>query len=224
MEIPDGLNTPIVYLSIELGIYDQFQKMENTSLCQLQITQQSNFMDPSETIDDYWNDATVCPHPGIYQLETYYTVPSIDDYSLHYTPDVRLIFSNTHGRRIGCVLTGPAAIHLYNERKALHGLVFLASALVVFLGVFAILLYMSYLRKVRLEQLREKLRNQQGGRPRSQYFRTLPNGHVPPLAPRLHRTAEASDEEEDDDDDDDDALQISNPAYNETQIPTRPII
>lgn len=201
--------------------------MENTSLCQLPITQTVNYLSP-DTTDDYWGDTTVCPHPGVYQLQTYYTMPSITDYTLHYTPDVRLTFSNTYGRKIGCVLSGPAAIHLSNEKKAIRGLVFLGCALFAFLCVFATLLYMSYRRKKRLELLREK-RNQhqqQGGISRSQYFRTLPNGHIPRqgfAAPpsRLHRTTEVSDEE---DDDSQDALQISNPAYNETQMPTRPII
>lgn len=83
-----------------------------------------------------------------------------------------------------------------------------------------------------------------------QYFRTLPNGQVVPVVghpprPRQQQSSQPptskfqkqqqlprlaqmnkinSEDEEDGDDDSDDARNISNPAYNETQLPSRPII
>jgi hypothetical protein len=119
-------------------------------------------------------------------------------------------------------------------------------ALLVFGSLFAVLLVLSYRRRRRL-QIREQQQQQ-----RFQYFRTLPNGQVvalpsPRFVPPVHRpqqqpqlepppssqpprstssddNSDNGDEDDDDEDDEDNELQISNPAYNETRIPTRPII
>jgi len=74
-----------------------------------------------------------------------------------------------------------------------------------------LLLYLSYRRKKRLEKLFEERKQHY------HYFRTLPSGQVVPLPGKAvaHKKAVAVNP---------DAVRISNPSYNEPQIPTRPII
>jgi len=230
----------IIYLKAELGIYDSFQEAlvygttndddssTQASLCQMNVWQLQS--DTSYYSDVMYGDPTECPFPGLYQLDAYYRVPPISDYNFKYTPDIRLQFLNQDGQRIGCVVTGPTAIHKAADIKAMHGLVALTIAVGVFLFLFAILLLLSHRRKRRIEAVREK-RGAARHAANNQYFRTLPNGQVvpatsaplPPPPPRRVPRSIPEDSEEDDDDDDD-PLQISNPAYNETHIPTRPII
>ena len=249
----------LIYLKTELGLYDSFQQaviygttndddgVTRLSLCQMNVVQLQP--DTSYYADMVYGDPTECPFPGVYQLEAYYRVPPIRDYNFKYTPDIRLQFLNRAGHRIGCVVTGPSAIHKAADIKAHQGLVALTVAVGLFLCLFAVLLMLAHRRKRRIEARRQRRHHHQqqqqhpvdhdpsnnNTNPHS-YFRTLPNGTVvpattaaPPLQPpRLRELprpiTEDSDEDDDDDDDDDDPLQISNPEYNETHMPTRPII
>ena len=236
-----------IFLTVELGLYDVFQEaaiygsdnddgdddaFAPASLCQMNVIQGQ--ADTTYYSGEY-GDSSECPFPGTYRLITYYKVPAITDTHFKYTPDIRFTLWNANNQRIGCVVTGPSALHSAADRKAAHGLVALAIALSIFLLLFAVLLFLSHRRKKRIEALREKrggggsIGSGTGSRA-YQYFRTLPNGQVIPLpattSPPSRRPVRPipEDLEEDDDEDDDDALNISNPAYNETHMPTRPII
>ena len=107
-------------------------------------------------------------------------------------------------------------MHRRNDIKARNGLLALGLSIITFCFVFGLLLLLSYKRKKRLEELREKKQLNY------HYFKTLPNGQIVPMpgASKLATVREGppltSLEA--------DAMNISNPAYNETQIPTRPII
>jgi len=234
-----------IYLTVELGLYDVFQEaaiygsdndddaLAPASLCQMNVIQLQ--ADTTYYSGEY-GDSSECPFPGTYRLITYYKVPAITDTHFKYTPDIRFTLWNADHQRIGCVVTGPSEIHSAADRKAAHGLVALAIALGIFLSLFAVLLFLSHRRKKRIEALREKRGGGSSGSctgsRQYQYFRTLPNGQViplpatapPPPSRRPVRPIPEDLEEDDDDDDCDDALNISNPAYNETHMPTRPII
>jgi hypothetical protein len=232
VSIPSFVVEDVIYLEIEIGIYDYFQSVGITSLCRMNVAQLSYFYDANLGSD------FGCPHPGKYELTTYYYVPPIRDYNFHYTPDIRLTFMDKEGLRIGCVSSGPVAIHKANDVRAVHGFIALGISIAVFVCIFSALLFLSHRRKKRIEQLREKRGHTISGT-RYQYFRTLPNGDVVPLPSNhqhpaslvatrqqsqqhLPKLEQGSDEE--DDDDSENVLNISNPAYNETQMPTRPII
>ena len=233
VRIPKEMRVESIYLEVETGVYDRFQSVVYGSLCQMNVVQSSSDISVN-AVDDYWADTSECPHPGSYLLTTYYTVPTLRDYNFHYTPDVRLTFTNPQGRRIGCVLSGPSAIHRYNEQRSIHGLAALGLSLLAFLCIFGSLLHLSHMRKKRLEYIREK-RNLQRNGSHYQYYRTMPDGRVARTdngqtdsnqrvpEPRQLRNATLH-SEVDDDEDSDDALNISNPEYNETHVPTRPII
>lgn len=191
-----------------------------------------------------------CPQPGFYTLTTSFTVPSLRDFFFHYTPDIKLTFYNPYtGQRIGCATTGTVALHRVADRRATRGLVALGVAVVVFCVVFALLLYLSYKRKKRLEHRREAAHNKVHAATNYRYFRTLPSGQVIPLpAATTHHggggggpaaAAAAAATTNGGSSSSNHAnhhhhhgmsrpsvatMNISNPAYNETQIPTRPII
>lgn len=228
-----------LYLEVEFGLYDHFQSVDVASLCQMDGVESVNENNNGRNKNDDDNGGysyNVCPSPGLYKLTTYYTVPSISDYNFHYTPDVRLTFTNARNAMVGCVTTGPVALHHTAAVKAVQGWIALGVAVLLFVLIFSILLVLSHRRKKLLERLRNHKRNPVSN---YQYFRTLPNGQVvalpggaqqPQPHPQPFMQSEEPDSEEEDDDEDDqqdcsnNALNISNPAYNETQIPTRPII
>jgi hypothetical protein len=243
-------NNVVLYLHVELGLYDNFYTVQQpTPLCQLNVVQVTMLNDASSDADP-----TECPHAGVYQWTAYYTVPAFSsDASLHYTPDARLVFATSTGQRVGCVVTGPIALRTMADRHAVAGLVALGTAIAVFLGLFAALLVLTHRRKERVRLLAQQ--QQYGGgtsntssSSRAQYFRTLANGQVvpvvssaqhgwhppvlpprrlptrPPLRQQLPEDRNDSVDDDDDDDSSADALNISNPAYNETQLPSRPII
>ena len=166
----------------------------------------------------YYDDGTgECPSEGYYDLLTTFTVPSIRDYYFHYTPDVKLTFVDGYGHRIGCSSSGAAALNHMADRRATNGTVALGISVVIFLVVFALLLYLSYRRKKRLEQKTEHKKTNY------QYFRTLPSGQVIPL-PGSNGAAQVASMPRPSINTMNEAVNISNPAYNEPQIPTRPII
>jgi hypothetical protein len=228
-----------IYLKTELGIYDSFQEAyiygttntddsyTNLSLCQMNVAQLQS--DSSYYTDVVYGDPTECPFPGLYQLEAYYRVPAIRDYTFKYTPDIRLQFWNRAGRRIGCVVSGPTALHKVADRKAQQGLVALGVAVGLVLCLFAVLLLLSHRRRRRTTQ-RHSTVNRHNHNPanhyQTPYVPTLPNGAVRATVglPRVRELPRPIPEDSDEDDNDDDPLQISNPEYNETHVPTRPII
>jgi hypothetical protein len=212
-----------IYLEIQSGCYDQFKTvLSPTSICDLPLV----------------NGTNACPRPGTYTLQTTYNVPRLRDYGLHYTPDINLIFWDATGRtRFGCAATGTRAFHHAADRHAREGWIALAISAGFFCLVFASLLWWSYRRKKRLEQLAIKIssggsvgtHSESGTRststlqaPSYHYFRTLPDGqvvpipaatrHVPPSAPAP--VVDAS------------LVTWSNPSYNEPHVlsSTRPII
>lgn len=232
-----------IYTSIELGVYDIFQRVTSkTDLC--------NTLSPIASD----GSSRTCPQSGNYVTETYYTVPSIRDYGFHYTPDVRLTFTDETGNRLGCATTGTVAMHVTADHKAAQGMLALGISCIAFLLVFALLLFLSHRRRKRLEQITAHRTS------RYRYFRTLPSGQVIPLPSggqsvqpqsQSHSQNQQSLQEQ--------QIQqvyrntlplvrvsssesiggdststtsrgarmhhpINNPAYNETQLPTRPII
>lgn len=202
--IPSTFENQTLGLQIESGVYDSFQTVGVfSSICQ----------NENLTLTSSYGSEEGCPSTGYYQIYTTFQMPSIGDSSLHYTPDIKLSFVNSDGERIGCATTGTIAEHQYQDRRATKGLIALGLGLFVFLIVFGLLLHLSHRRKKRLETVFENRRQSY------QYFRTLPNGQVVPM-PGAKAVAvrkpivRVSDE----------AMNISNPAYNETHLPTRPII
>ena len=180
-----------------------------------------------------------CPQKGEYQMKTAFYLPQLMEDSnrdFHFTPDLNITLTDGHGHRLGCARTGTAAMHRQAKRRHIIGMWSLGIALVIFGAVFGGLLVLAYRRKKRLESLTEKKV------PKYQYFRTLPNGQVvpiqppvmpphiiPPMPPPLphynnmppgplpYNLPPGTVPEGE-------AYQISNPAYNETQLPTRPVI
>jgi hypothetical protein len=154
-------------------------------------------------------------------LQNSFYLPQLvnDLQDFHFTPDVNLTFTDGSGSRLGCVVTGAPAAHRHADRRGAMGMLALGLALVVFTFVLGSLLVLARRRRKRLESLAERKTQ------RYQYFRTLPNGQVVPISqaqaaqaqpvypPRQLPSGGPSD-----------AYHISNPAYNETQLPTRPVI
>ena len=168
-----------------------------------------------------------CPNPGEYVLQSHFYLPTMiaDNKEFHFTPDVNLTFTDSQYNRLGCAVAGTFAMRRQAERRHKIGMAALGFALVVFGMVFGGLLILAYRRRKRLESLTEKKTT------RYQYFRTLPNGQpvpmqhggvppgpppqLPPPPPMHYNMPPGATPE---------AFQISNPAYNETQLPTRPVI
>lgn len=191
-------------------MYNHFETViTSSSICQ------------SLNVSPTYEGGAECPNPGYFTLSAYYTIPSMRDYTFHYTPDIKLTFTDPRtGQRIGCATTGTVAIHRRNDIKARHGLVALGLSVVTFCFVFGLLLFLSYKRKKRLEELKEKKQQHN-----YHYFKTLPSGQVVPLpGGKLATVRETGPPLASIEADSDNAMNISNPAYNETQIPTRPII
>jgi hypothetical protein len=167
-----GAGSSTVLVTIESGLYNQFATvMDSVNLCQLGVK---------------GNNAYRCPKPGDYQLQTYYYVPThIREAGFHYTPDVRITFydssiTTTSGSRLvlGCVTSGAVALHQSANEKASRGAVALGVSISILVGLFGLLILLSYLRKKRLER-----EHQEKVMRRYSYFRTLPSGQVVPLPP-----------------------------------------
>jgi hypothetical protein len=199
-----------IYLQVNAGLYGNIQQViASTRLCQLQIQAMHG-------------SNQKCPQSGDYLLQTSFYLPQLvgDGQDFHFTPDVNLTFTDGSGSRLGCVVTGAPAAHLHADRRGTMGMLALGLALAVFTFVLGGLLILARRRRKRLESLAERKTQ------RYQYFRTLPNGQVVPIShgqttaapaqsyqPRQLPSGGPSD-----------AYHISNPAYNETQLPTRPVI
>lgn len=202
-----------VYLQIDAGLYDKYKMVISpTRLCQMQIQAAK---DTNQK----------CPRPGDYVLQSQFYLPNLiggNDNDFHFTPDVNLTFTDNNYNRLGCAVTGTAALHRQAYLRHRIGMVALALGLFAFAFVFCGLLLLAYRRKKRLEKVNERKTQ------KYQYFRTLPNGQVVPFTagqmpgvpspsqapPTMARVPPPQSA----------AYQISNPAYNETQLPTRPVI
>ena len=134
-----------------MGLYDHFTLVQQrTSLCVLNVVQLSTINDPDVDTDVSFIDPAECPHAGIYQWTSYYTVPDnmISDPSLHYVPDFRITFSTDNGNRIGCTITGPIALRMIAAQKERDGLIAFGIALGIFVSIFGILLLGSQYRRL----------------------------------------------------------------------------
>jgi hypothetical protein len=148
---------------------------------------------------------------GRYHLSTFYYVPKIQDTNLHYTPDVRLSFTDIQGRKVGCTVSGPYSLFVENDTRSQHGYVALGISCCILIFVFAFLLVYSSSYGQKL--LSRHSKNTADGKRQAinddddddseilqitrnailaqrrrlqhlnqyQYFRTLPNGQVVPL-------------------------------------------
>lgn len=189
---------------IHSGLYNTWKTVKNVSDICSDLTVTAN------------NGYQECPDAGKYTLKTYFTVPSIPDFYLQYTPDLKIyFFEATTKERLGCSTTGTIAMRLSAQEGASQGLIALTVVIAAFCIIFGMLLYLSYRRKKRLENLSEEKKHSY------RYFRTLPNGQVIPLpsqkkGPPTPTTTTVLHNAE--------AMNISNPSYNETNLPTRPII
>lgn len=128
---------------------------------------------------------TSCPSPGLYQLDTYFTVPAFTiDSELHYTPDVRFRFYNAKGRVLGCATTGTLALSGHAQSHAQQGLAALMAAFFGLICLFSSLIYVNYGRERRMLAERQKQKMQQGRRQPQRPV--VSNAHVPDHDPRYH--------------------------------------
>jgi hypothetical protein len=106
--------------------------------------------DPNVDTDVSFIDPSECPHAGIYQWTSYYTVPEnmISDASLHYVPDFRITFSTDNGNRVGCTITGPIALRMIAAQKERDGMIAFGIALSIFVSIFGVLLLCSQYRRM----------------------------------------------------------------------------
>ena len=211
-----------VYVAVKSGFFDHFTTViEPINLCKMNLTYNSND----------------CPAPGYYRLSTQFSVPSsLRDSDMHYTPDLKIQFLH-NSRTIGCATTGSVALHRAADTHAQHGALALGVATLAFVCLFALLLFLSYRRKKRLQEWAEEedrseasSTNDSDTGMKYQYFRTLPNGQVVPIQTTMDTTTVSrpiglvTSSRIDDDDDVSDPMSLSLPSYNETHLPTRPII
>lgn len=166
--------------------------------------------------DDYYvnDDAFVlsrCTNvSGRYHLSTFYYVPKIHDNNFHYTPDIRLTFTDVQARKVGCTVSGPYSLLVENDTRSERGYIALAISCCIFIFVFAFLLIYnsSYGKKLLSKNSTNKTncnanpmddddddyeilrttrkailaqRRRLHNLNQYQYFRTLPNGQVIPL-------------------------------------------
>jgi len=226
-----------VLLSLKSGLYNSYVPViDSYDLCQMGVV--------GETLngDGDSQQYATCPNPGSYRLQTYFYVPQLSrEKDFHYTPDLQLSFADAStGTRLGCATTGVMAMHKQADRHAAMGLVALGIALFVFVGVFGVLLYLSYRRKKQIERYRESSLLS------SSYIRTLPSGQMPPsgggrqiirqfgagsrlrgIGPGLTTVPSAPSDDASSTDGGrrgNDGKDISNPLYNTSRVPTRPII
>jgi hypothetical protein len=216
-------NATSIYVQVEMGLYDHFTTVQQPiSLCRMTIVRVSNGNENEDS-------SASCPDAGVYHWSVYYTVPYslITDASLHYVPDVRLTFtssyasssSGTEPPRLGCVITGPLALRTIQDRKAQRGGLLFGLGCALLLGLFGLLLSCRARRKRSGSTLHVASS--------SHYRRTLPNGLVPkiPMPPPSRRRFDPpplpplppNNSSED-------GAPYGNPAYNETHLPSRPVI
>ena len=144
-----------IRLEIESGIYDQWKRV--AILDDLCSYDGSNLVRVYNQYDRQFS----CPAPGLYQLDTYFTVPAFTtDSELHYTPDVRFRFYNAKGNVLGCATTGTLALGEYARDHAKQGLMALMGAFFALICIFSSLIYVNYGRERRMMAERQKLKMQ----------------------------------------------------------------
>lgn len=167
-----------IRLEIESGIYDQWKRV--VILDDLCSYSGSNL----QRVYSEYESMTSCPTPGVYQLDTYFTVPAFTvDSELHYTPDVRFRFFNAKGKVLGCATTGTLALSGQARDHAQQGLVALMAAFFGLICIFSSLIYVNYGRERRMLAERQKLKMQQGSR---QQRPVVTNTQVPDNDQRYH--------------------------------------
>jgi hypothetical protein len=168
-----------IRLEIESGIYDQWKRVAILDdLCSYAGSNLQRVYYEYETM-------TSCPTPGVYQLETYFTVPAFTiDSELHYTPDVRFRFYNAKGRVLGCATTGTLALSGRAKSHAQQGLIALMAAFFGLVCIFSSLIYVNYGRERRMLAERQKMKMQLGMRQPQRPVVT--NTHIPEHDPRYH--------------------------------------
>ena len=148
-----------IRLEIESGIYDQWKRV--AILDDLCSYAGSNLL----RVYSAYESMTSCPTPGLYQLDTYFTVPAFTiDSELHYTPDVRFRFYNAKGRVLGCATTGTLALSGQARDHAQQGLAALMLAFFGLICMFSSLIYVNYGRERRMLAERQKIKTKQGRR------------------------------------------------------------
>jgi len=134
-----------IRLEVESGLYDQWKRVLIMDyLCSYQGSNLQRIFQDYETM-------TSCPTPGLYQLDTYFTVPQHTvDTELHYTPDVRIRFFNAKGRVLGCATTGTLALGQKARIHAQQGSIALMVAFFSLACMFSTLMYLNCGRDRRL--------------------------------------------------------------------------
>lgn len=178
-----------------------------------------------------------CPNQGAYKLEVKVTVPELREYGYHYTPDVRIQFRDEKYRHLGCGTTGTDALQKYAIQRSTVGVYIMLAALLLFVLVFAMVLYQNYRRSKILKHIAEE--NEKWDRQNSTYIRTEENGQIYIVPKRLAKaTSFGGSSRASRSIADDGSLSTaggprtatavvritSNPEYNETHIPTNPIL
>jgi hypothetical protein len=210
-----------IYYRVELGYYDRFRVLNNTALCALPL--ELIWANPVYPVKHFEETSTPTSSPtaqynddiygvdssflsrclnvtGRYRLSSNYTVPKLRDNSFHYTPDVRITFTDARARIVGCSVTGPYSLNVDSDKRSKQGWVALGMACVLFLSVFTGLV----MRSIRSDQERMENNGNKDQRKKAvlaqrklddtnryQYFRTLPNGQVVQL-PGIHPIAHPS--------------------------------
>ena len=199
-ETSDTINyaNELLYVTMQSGFFNRFVTLyHDYHLCEMDITSATT------------GSSTTCPTPGKYYMQIYFQVPSytegttgsgytsprsdddnddatlsVEDASMHYTPDIRFVFANAQKSIVGCASTGAAAWNNDHSTKTWYGMTALGMAVSGLLLTFALMLWMNHLRRKRLEEQQGK---QQAAAAAAapqrmyQYFKTLPNGQVVPI-------------------------------------------
>lgn len=150
-----------IRLEVESGIYDRWKRvLILDNLCNYQGSNLQKMYNEYDTM-------TSCPTPGVYQLDTYFTVPAFTaDTELHYTPDIRFRFYNAKGRVLGCATTGTLALAQQAREHAQHGMIALIVSFFSLICLFSTLMYLNCGRDRRMladkyKQKQQKSRQQQ---------------------------------------------------------------
>ncbi|CAB9526382.1 expressed unknown protein [Seminavis robusta] len=145
-----------IRLEVESGLYDQWKRV--AILDDLCSYAGSNL----QRVYSEYESMTSCPTPGLYQLDTYFTVPAFTvDSELHYTPDLRFRFYNAKGNVLGCATTGTLALSGHAREHAQQGLFALMGAFFALICLFSSLIYLNYGRERRMLAEKRELKMQQ---------------------------------------------------------------
>lgn len=185
VELEEDLRNDDIMVSIYSGVYGILSlTIEDAEFCRISSLSTATTDDDGNNAgdDDYAaaennnsKDDDNCPVAGFYSLQTSFSVSSFEvDTSLHYIPDLRLLFYNSTSV-IGCAQTGTLATYTNATTHAEMGMIALGIAMLVLGTCFGLMLYLTYRRKKRIERemLEQKLKSQ------VPYVRTTSQGRVP---------------------------------------------